>query len=575
MKTDEPTKPTTDKTLPPVMARLLAAHGVRRAIVSPGTRNAPVITALDAEPALELTVVADERSAAFVALGAALASGSPVALVCTSGTALYNYAPAVAEAYYRHIPLIVISADRPAEWIGQDDSQTLLQPGALSKIVKQSYALTESDTPDRLWGDTRDINDALLLAAEAPRGPVHLNIPLSAPLSGLTDRVSLPEPKLISAIRPECLFQVRDVRRMSLELASPERVLIVAGFMDPDSRLRRALTRLAALENVVVVAEPGANLGEGPWLGSAEALVALASRQPLCNPDRLITLGGSIVSGRLKAWLRSQSPRSHWHVGLTRRTVDTYRCLTLRIEADPSLFMPQLASAMQPHKAKSPYQTLWRSLARKARSVIDGAIDQGGWSAVSAMRMIASLAPASTNIQLSNGMTVRYFDLLGRRRFHRVDSNRGVSGIDGSTSTSVGASTAYGGGKTLLLSGDLSAQYDLGGLSCGLADNRFRMVIFDNGGGAIFRHIAATRSLPTVATILAARPSVSWRDIAAAIAMRYFEAESGEALICQLGSFWQGETAAILLVRTDPERDVAIHDEIFSRLKQTDINRLN
>jgi 2-succinyl-5-enolpyruvyl-6-hydroxy-3-cyclohexene-1-carboxylate synthase len=165
------------------LATLLASHGVKRAVLSPGSRNVPLLVAVSKEPSIETEVVVDERSAAFMALGMASISGCPVALVCTSGTALLNYAPAVAEAYYRHIPLVVVSADRPHCWIDQDDSQTIRQQGALASIVKASYDISaDAVTPDDDWYANRVINDALINATTGCKGPVHINMQINEPL---------------------------------------------------------------------------------------------------------------------------------------------------------------------------------------------------------------------------------------------------------------------------------------------------------------------------------------------------------------------------------------------------------
>ena len=182
----------TDKSVVRILFNLLEAHGVRRVVCSPGSRNAPLLIAADARKRLETSVVIDERSAAFVALGMAMVSRRPVALVCTSGTALLNYAPAVAEAYYQGVPLIVISADRPLEWIDQDDSQTIRQPEALRNFVKGSYSLSDREQCDRPgWYETRIVNDAILTALAPKQGPVHINVRLSPPLGATVDRKSV------------------------------------------------------------------------------------------------------------------------------------------------------------------------------------------------------------------------------------------------------------------------------------------------------------------------------------------------------------------------------------------------
>ena len=202
---------------------LLPKHGVRRVFVSPGSRNTPLLLALSRCDELKHEVVVDERSAAFMALGYSLISGEPVALICTSGSALLNYAPAIAEAYYRRVPLIVISADRPKQWIGQDDSQTIVQPGALRNYVKRSYDIYASDSDDELWFANRVTNDALLTAVTGRTGPVHLNVQLSEPLNRLSrcDVEDFHVERLIRLVTPKPLLEVSEARKLGCMLASP------------------------------------------------------------------------------------------------------------------------------------------------------------------------------------------------------------------------------------------------------------------------------------------------------------------------------------------------------------------
>lgn len=235
------------------IASLLVAHGVRDAVVSPGSRNAPLLMALSRQKQLNLISVVDERSAGFVALGMAVTSGRPVALVCTSGSALLNYGPAVAEAYYRRVPLIVISADRPVEWIGQDDSQTIVQPGALSGYVKRSYDLPADSEGRQMWYENRLVNDALITAISGRRGPVHINVQIAEPINGLSDNhddaCDRVMNRVVSLIRPATSFPTSAARALGSTIASPVKVMIVAGFLPPDKTLNKAMLRLSNLPN--------------------------------------------------------------------------------------------------------------------------------------------------------------------------------------------------------------------------------------------------------------------------------------------------------------------------------------
>lgn len=248
---------------------VLIAQGVRHLVASPGSRNAPLLIGASARKKLNTRMVNDERAAGFIALGLAMSTQTPVALCCTSGTALYNYAPAIAEAYYQKIPLIVISADRPAQWIEQDDSQTLRQFDALSKIVKKSYDIPAEigmTTPcrnkeystEREWYANRVANEAVLTANEGRPGPVHINIQFAEPLNGTIDYEPR-TPRTIKVIRNTTGVTIETLKKLSA-LLSTKKVMVIAGFMLPDYKLNKALMEFSKLPNVTVLCETISNL---------------------------------------------------------------------------------------------------------------------------------------------------------------------------------------------------------------------------------------------------------------------------------------------------------------------------
>lgn len=573
---------TTDKFLATQTASLLAAHGVRRVVLSPGTRNAPLLVALSRHESIECVTVVDERSAAFIALGMAVQTGKSVAVVCTSGTALLNYGPAVAEAYYRNIPMVVISADRPACWIDQADSQTLKQTGALANVVKASYDVgNETETSDDgRWYANRTINEAILTAMASPAGPVHLNLRFDAPLNGLSCNTGSRGLRVIRTVTSRADMPVAQVREISCRLASPRRILVVAGIHTPSGRLNKALMRLSALPNFVVMTEPVANMHLPDAIDSIDRVLAtLTSEQRVeMLPDVVITVGGAIVSGRLKQWLRSASDAmEHWHVGQTRNAVDTFRHLTLRIELDEDIFFGQLASAMQPHRRECDYGFAWRKCAARASVAHDLAIagsTMSGWSDLVAFSRIIPSVDRRWNLHLSNGTPVRYASLFDCRGIHRVDCNRGVSGIDGSTSTALGASMVYS-DVTLFVSGDMGALYDLSALAQSDLPARFKMVVMANGGGSIFRVIDSTRHFEELNERFACcrQTDVDWHRVASTFGMACFEIDGGDDFD-RVWSAFASETgrASMLVVRTCAETSAREFTDYFKKIKEIAIN---
>lgn len=508
-------KPNTEKAVCRMLAQALSAYGVRRVVTSPGSRNAPLLMALSRCGSLETIPVIDERCAAFEALGLADISGEPVAICCTSGSAMLNYAPAIAEAYYRNIPLIAVTADRPAAWIDQADSQTIRQPGALSNIVKCQVSVNGDEcTEEGLWHVNRLLNDALASAISGPCGPVHINVHLSAPLTqeAETDCDEALFHK-IDLIGKPTVIPVETARALASRLVG-KKVLIVSGFNQPDARLNRALADISRIEGFTVMDEGLANLKRGR--------ICPASCE-INGTEILITFGGSIVSARLKEALRRcDSIIEHWHVGETDHAVDTYRRLTTRIDYPPEGVFPRLSGALG-HNLRIGNLKLKTDEQPEPKKV------NYEWGSQGAVAMLLDAVPKDWNLQLGNGMAVRYAMPLAAGRFHRVSANRGVSGIDGCVSTAVGASMAYG-KPTLLIVGDMSAQYDIGAFASNQLSPKLKIAVLDNGGGEIFRRVATTRDLPEREPLIAGGVKLPLEQLASAYGFRYFEASDRDSL---------------------------------------------
>lgn len=560
---------TSDKPAARLTAELLAAYGVREAVTCPGSRNAPLIVALDAHPGISTTVVVDERSAAFIAMGKALQSGRPVAVVCTSGSALLDTAPAAAEAYYRHVPLIIISADRPKEWIDQDDSQTIRQPGALDAVTKGSFNLSDEPESDRirLRYHERQLNDALDLALRSPRGPVHVNVEFDTPLNDVS--YHLPFARKIDVVRPSPLLSRTDARALAAETKG-RNVMIVAGFMEPNQKINRAVDRLGNKMNVVLLAEAQSNIHSSApnIIQNIDATLRSLSAEEKAQmaPDLVITLGGAILSRHIKDYLRNLPSVEQWHIGAQPYCVDSMLHLTRRIEIEPARALPALVAAMRPAAEGNYVQSWVMASEREARFTEEMSRDLP-WTDFKAVAMVEEALNRRyprVNVHLSNGTAVRYFQLFDYSAIHRIDCNRGVSGIDGCTSTAIGAATAYS-GMTVLVTGDMSAQYDLGALACGCVPSRFRMVVLNNGGGGIFRFVKSTKNLPQLETHFAAHTCLPLRELALGFGFSYFEASSTDGFISVFDEFMASSNKpAILNLVTPPALSAEILDNYFA-----------
>lgn len=524
----------TTKKVARMLASLLAKHGIKEVVVSPGSRNAPLIVAMERQPGINTRVVIDERSAAFIALGISNAgNNSPVALVCTSGTAPLNYAPAVAEAFYRHSPLVVITADRPAEWIDQDDSQTINQLGIFNNFIKASYDIpVESDEPDRMWMINRTLNDAIIKASESCPGPVHINVRLADPLGETAEFYDDDEFGAATRcvqILPNSVTSEKEsfIADICYRLLPPAKILILAGFMIP-SGIDEVLKELAGRPNIVVMHEAQSNLhGKGLFIPNIDATLRYVGKDldERYSPDIVITIGGSLTSRMVKTWLRSLPELKHWSIGLNNHSVDCFRKLSLRIPMSPikALTLIKDILPMSDTGFETDYKKLWKTAASSALLASEKWADESRWCDFKAMFTVMKRLPESYCLQLSNGTAVRYAQLFDYSGLARIDCNRGVSGIDGCTSTAIGAALVNK-QPTVLITGDMSMQYDLGALACSFIPSDFKIIVLNNGGGGIFRFIRSTRNLDELQRDFVADVRLPLADISSAFGFKYLKA---------------------------------------------------
>lgn len=555
-------KETTDKLQCQILVETMHFHGVNHAVVSPGSRNAPLIIALS-RSRIKTHIVVDERSAAYVALGMAQQLKAPVALVCTSGTALLNYAPAVAEAYYQKIPLIVVSADRPQEWIDQDDSQTIRQFKALDQFVKRSYDIpARCDDDTAVWYAERIAHDAMMEATSLRRAPVHINVQLAEPLNGLTT-----EPYKLRRIHhfPSYDGICRDdIIKLKGQLLH-KRVMIIAGFMELNEPLRQALNAIAANDYAVVLTETISNMADDFTINAIDrTLLAIDENDKRYYPDVVITIGGAIVSRKIKAFLRKVKP-DHWYVGLNDVTVDCFQSLTRRIEANPDTFIPTL---FQDSLTVKSFCTIWQDAHTAGLRRHHKYLEKIGWSDMKAYETIFDFYqqnPDNLIMHLSNGTTIRYAQLFGDRVIAPNFCNRGVSGIDGCTSTAIGAAMVNG--PAVLITGDMSFLYDISALSAITPKLQLKIVVVDNGGGGIFRFIDSTSSLPELEKYFVVKRNLDVEKVAASFGIKTYSADNEDSLYEQLSNMMVEDGPAVLVVKTDGKRSAEILKNYFKPIK--------
>ena len=503
-----------------ILTALLVAHGVHHAVACPGSRNSAIVHNLNECPDIKCYPVTDERSAGFYALGMSQALGEPVVVCVTSGTALLNLAPAVAEAYYQHIPLVVVSADRPPQWIDQLDGQTLPQPEALGRFVVKAVSLPEPHDDEERWYCNRLVNEALLVR----NAPVHINVPITEPFFDFTTP-SLPSERQIELLPSDISnATLSHVCRMFIQSQRP--MLISGQPMNP-------------------------NLGEA---------VLLVEDDESYVPDFVLYIGGSIVSKRLKRFLRKA--RETWVVNATGEVTDTFMNLTHVVQGDGEVVADQIRLLMeqQPH----PFVQKWQQLLTKVREA--SMAYEPDYSEMAAVKYFEGREGDDRQYHYANSTAIRLANIYAN---HSVWCNRGVNGIDGSLSTAAGFSCVTD-DKVFCVIGDLSFFYDQNALWNNNLRGNLRILLLNNGRGGIFNMLKGLEQSPARDKFVAAEHHTSAEGICRQNDVIYLKAENMEQMqqgIDALTSM-ESDRPIVLEVVTDPSEDERAYKGLHAWLLQ-------
>ncbi len=495
------------------LAQTVIAHckakGIKNIVISPGSRNAPLITGFTENPFFKCFSIVDERCAAFFALGIAQQLREPVAVVCTSGSALLNYYPAVAEAFYSDIPLVVLSADRPAYKIDIGDGQTIRQDRVFQrhigysanleqdvvhsteKIKRYAPKLLEDDLEAaqnkiQVYNDT-ELNKAMGITLTTGL-PVHINIPFEEPLYTTVNEPSVFP--MITDVEPIVTDAIDDIADFAKVWNVSQKKMVLVGVNDPNTVEQEFINVLANDPSVIVLTETTSNLHHPNFFASIDSLIAPIEKSEeketlfsKLRPDVLLTFGGLIVSKKIKAFLRQYRPKQHWHIDKVRAN-DTFFSLTRHFKIDVNGFFKKFSAHIQ--NTDSDYHGYWNSVKFNGELKGKAYLAEIDFSDMSVFEHITKCIPQNYQLQLANSSTVRYAQLFDLDPSLQVFCNRGTSGIEGSTSTAIGASI-YNKSPTLFITGDLGFLYDSNGLWNDYIRPDFRIILINNGGGGIFR----------------------------------------------------------------------------------------
>jgi 2-succinyl-5-enolpyruvyl-6-hydroxy-3-cyclohexene-1-carboxylate synthase len=550
------------------IVEICALHGIKDAIICPGSRSAALTLAFARNNKTRTRVIADERSAAFVALGMALQSGQTVALICTSGSAALNFAPAIAEAYFQEVPLLILTADRPPEWIHQYDGQTIFQRDIYGRHIKKGYELpVDYAHKDALWQVERIVNEAASLAQRVPQGPVHINIPIREPFYPESNERVFPVVKKVEFLSTKSLLAQENWADLLDIWKKSERKLIAVGQSIDD--LDDELEGLSLEEGVVVLADIISNVS---FEGKITCHDTFLSKTENLKPDLLITAGKSFISKSLKQFIRNNKPVFHWHIQEHPDLIDPTQSISHKIEVSPKYFLKELLETLELQKTKTgdeeeenDYLLEWSGVEGLSLRYLNKFLNNVDFGELKATAMLLEGLDTDFVLHLGNSMPVRYANILGGmvREKPQVSSNRGTSGIDGIVSTAIGQALKTE--KTVVcLTGDVSFFYDSNALFFGELPDNLRIVVMNNGGGNIFRIIDGPSKQTELESHFVTNQSRNAESLCNEAGLIYLKATNLIEMAQGLDVILKGDPrAALLEVFVDGEADA----EIFKALK--------
>ena len=458
------------------------AKQIKHIVISPGSRNAPLTIGFANDPYFNCYSIVDERCAAFFALGIAQQRREPVAVVCTSGSALLNYYPAFSEAFYSNIPLVVISADRPSSKIDIGDGQTIRQVNVLANHSAYNANLSDETHSDK--SNFYELNKALNTAIEEQL-PVHINVPFEEPLY-LTTEEQYPFENIVAEIKNPIVNEDKATNFVKHWNSSAKKMVLV-GVLTPNSVESQYIEWLAKDPSVVVLTETTSNLHHSHFIPYIDKLLTYTEKAPTLKealrPDLLLTFGGLVVSKKIKQFLRSYQPAYHYNVDL-HKDYNSYFCLTAHFKADINTFLKEVTPKLM--SVSSNYQQQWLKVKNEIQQTHLEYINQSPFSDLRGVCEVFKRIPTDYIVQISNSSAIRYAQLMKAHSSWKVFCNRGTSGIDGSMSTAIGAAVGSA-SPTVFITGDLSFFYDSNALWNKYIPQNFRVILLNNQGGGIFR----------------------------------------------------------------------------------------
>ena len=563
-------------------------------VISPGSRNVPLAIGFASNKKFKCYSIVDERSAAFFALGLSQKSKKPTILICTSGSALLNYYPAVAEAYYSEIPLIILSADRPEYKINIGDGQTINQSNVFEKNILYSNSLKQDcshateeiikSNLQKIVNDKADYSKIEKLQKSIQKNneeiieiafnlsinkmqPVHLNVPMEEPLYEFNDSPSI---SVKVKKKPEKKLSLTDLDNFYKAINKASKIMILIGVSDGNILSKKSIQKINSCSSIIVMKEHTSNVFNESFISNIDRLIGPIELQSNSDslfdelsPEIVISLGGMIVSKKIKSFLRNYKPRKHFHIG-NNISKDSFYSGVEHINTNANKFFENIDL----NKSDSKYFEKWNQLDYSKLDLHNRYMKVINFSDLKVFEILTNWIPKKYNIQVANSTPIRYFQLFDLKNKNMMFANRGTSGIDGSTSTAIGSSVQND-SPVLLVTGDLSFFYDVNALWNNHIPKNFRIIIINNSGGGIFKILPGFKENNLFSEFIETQHNLSARLIAKMFNFNYTRVSTKFGLNLYLRTFFKNsKKPKILEIKTSSVKSTKILKEYFRYLSK-------
>ena len=536
-------------------------HGIRHIVFSPGSRNAPFAIAFDNDPYFKTHIIHDERVAGFYALGIAQVLNEAVAMCCTSGSAVVNYFPAITEAFYRKIPLLVISADRPKNLINKGHGQTIMQDAIFGNHVKAFQSFEDENI---LLNKTIENYDSIMESLyQEPKGPVHFNIHLEEPLyaTSIMDEEIFPENKNMVGGHSVSLEE-------TIKIINGKKTIVLCGQNAGSSELNNELVQFNQNTNVLVLNENTSGLNDGAFINCIDRTLNAIPNEHLeaFIPEILITIGDAIVSKKIKAFFIQNPPEHHIAINHSSIGIDSFHCLGTHLKINPIDFFSQM-NKVELITNTINFEAKWKTIDLQAKDRLPQFFSTDkSTTDIQAFYLLNQYLNDNTILHLANSSVVRYMQLFDPIKSIEYYANRGTSGIDGSMSTAVGSAIALPHKQHIFISGDVSFIYDSNAMWVRPFPKNLKIVVINNYGGSIFRIIDGAKTSRQLETYFEAHHHTDVKNIAEGFGFSTTEVDEQKDYEASIFQFLNNDNHQILIFKTDRKENPLALSRLFKHL---------